>query len=133
MVAPEPLYDRHPALGDDPDGPDPDQKDNEHHYCQGYKAAGHDFSSFSTLSTRAVSPSVSSTLTLVPRSIFSSGWRERAVQNSPLPTRTIPFPPASISSVTTALLPVIPRCPRYPSPPRSESRFRTAGRRITML
>ena len=59
---------------------------------------------------------MSSTLTLAPRSIFSSGWNERAVQNSPLPTRTIPLPPASISSVTTALLPVIPRCLEVPFP-----------------
>ena len=69
----------------------------------------------------------------MPRSIFSSGWRERAVQNSPVPMRTVPFPPASISSVTTALSPVIPRCPVYPSPPRKASRFKKAGRRITML
>src|SRR3954447_4783326 len=133
MVAPEPLYDRHPALRDDPDAPSRHQEDHERQYCQHYEA-GHYFSSFEcTMSTSAVSPSVSSTLTLVPRSIFSPGWRERAVQNSPLPTRTMPFPPASISSVTTALSPVMPRCRTYPSEPRNESRFKRAGRRIAML
>src|SRR5215204_2710938 len=133
VVASETLHYGYPALRDDPDTPRRHQKDHERQYRQPYKT-GHNLSSFvSTVSTRAVSPSVSSTITLLPRSIFSSGCRERAVQNSPLPTRTIPFPPASISSVTTALLPVIPRCPRYPSPPLSERRFKTAGRRITML
>ena len=74
-----------------------------------------------------------STRTFAPFLIPSPAYIARAVQNSPLPTRTVPLPPGSMGSVTTALAPVMPRCPAYLSPPRNESRFSNAGLKTSML